>query len=247
MKAVAITDTGLKRSINQDYVFCRDTKVGNLPNLFVVADGMGGHKAGDLASRFTVNTLVSEIEKSDSDNPISVIGDAIKTTNTKLIEKAAESEDYSGMGTTLVVACVVDNSMYVANIGDSRLYVIDNQIRQITRDHSYVEEMVSLGKMSRDAKEYSDKKNIITRAMGASDKVIPDFFEVDICDDDIILMCSDGLTNMVNDEEIKDIIKMPEGIKRKAEMLVNEANNNGGRDNIAIIIIEPDIDEVSLC
>ena len=90
MKAVAITDTGLKRSINQDYVFCRDTKVGNLPNLFVVADGMGGHKAGDLASRFTVDTLVSEIEKSDSDNPISVIGDAIKTTNTKLIAKAAE-------------------------------------------------------------------------------------------------------------------------------------------------------------
>lgn len=247
MKAVAITDTGLKRSINQDYVFCRDTKVGNLPNLFVVADGMGGHKAGDLASRFTVDTLVSEIEKSDSDNPISVIGDAIKTTNTKLIAKAAESEDYAGMGTTLVVACVVDNSMYVANIGDSRLYVIDNQIRQITRDHSYVEEMVSLGKMSRDAKEYSDKKNIITRAMGASDRVIPDFFEVDICDDDVILMCSDGLTNMVDDEEIKDIIKMPEGIKRKAEMLVDEANNNGGRDNIAIIIIEPNIDEVSLC
>ena len=247
MKAVAITDTGLKRSINQDYVFCRDTKVGNLPNLFVVADGMGGHKAGDLASRFTVDTLVSEIEKSDSDNPISVIGDAIKTTNTKLIAKAAESEDYAGMGTTLVVACVVDNSMYVANIGDSRLYVIDNQIRQITRDHSYVEEMVSLGKMSRDAKEYSAKKNIITRAMGASDRVIPDFFEVDICDDDVILMCSDGLTKMVDDEEIKDIIKMPEGIKHKAEMLVDEANNNGGRDNIAIIIIEPNIDEVSLC
>ena len=137
--------------------------------------------------------------------------------------------------------------MYVANIGDSRLYVIDNQIRQITRDHSYVEEMVSLGKMSRDAKEYSAKKNIITRAMGASDRVIPDFFEVDICDDDVILMCSDGLTNMVDDEEIKDIIKMPEGIKHKAEMLVDEANNNGGRDNIAIIIIEPNIDEVSLC
>lgn len=247
MKAYAITDTGLKRSINQDYVFCSDTKVGNLPNLFVVADGMGGHKAGDLASRFTVHTLVSEIEKANSDNPISVIGEAIKVTNAKLIEKALESEDYNGMGTTLVVACVVDNSMYVANIGDSRLYVIDSQIRQITRDHSYVEEMVSLGKMSRDAQEYYDKKNVITRAIGASEKVIPDFFEVDISNDDIILMCSDGLTNMVDDEEIKSIIMMPKGIEIRAEMLVNEANNNGGKDNIAIIIIEPNIDEVSLC
>ncbi len=238
MRAYAATDVGRIREVNQDYIFCSMEPVGKLPNLFLVADGMGGHKAGDLASRYTVETLIKSIENSGSDNPITIINDAIVEANRKLLEKAAESEQYSGMGTTLVVCTIIGESMYVANVGDSRLYLYDGRLSQITRDHSLVAEMVALGKLGRDEARRHEKKNVITRAIGGSKEVMADFFEAELTAGNRIIMCSDGLSNMVEDEEIEQVLASDMTIEDKTKQLLGRANENGGKDNIAVVIIE---------
>lgn len=238
MRAYAATDVGRIREVNQDYIFCSMEPVGKLPNLFLVADGMGGHKAGDLASRYTVETLIDSIKSSVSDNPITIINDAIVEANNRLLEKAAESEQYSGMGTTLVVCTIIGESMYVANVGDSRLYLYDGRLSQITRDHSLVAEMVALGKLGRDEARRHEKKNVITRAIGGAKEVMADFFEAELTAGNRIIMCSDGLTNMVEDEEIEQVLASDIPIEDKTKQLLGRANDNGGKDNIAVVIIE---------
>ena len=239
MRIYSATDVGQKRKMNQDYVFASEGPVGNLPNLFTVADGMGGHNAGDYASSHAVRILVDEIREDADYNPVKVIRHAIEAANTEIRNRAQEDENLRGMGTTMVVATIVDQYAYVANVGDSRLYVVGSKIRQITRDHSYVEEMVRIGELDRaDARNHPDK-NIITRAVGAEDKVEPDFFTVELQEGEIVLMCSDGLTNMLEDEEIRMIISGARDLVEKAESLVEAANANGGRDNISVILIEP--------
>ncbi len=239
MKAYALTDVGKCRSMNQDYVFCTTKPVGKLPNLFIVADGMGGHKAGDMASKFSVNTFIEQVSNAENNNPISIISDAIKYTNEKLMELAASSEDYSGMGTTFVAATIIGKSVYVANVGDSRLYLLGEGFRQITRDHSLVEEMVSIGTIDRAQARTHSRKNVITRAMGGGMEVLADFFEVELSGDEIVFMCSDGLSNMIEDSDISSILCENTDIINKADKLVRVANENGGKDNISLIIIEP--------
>ena len=238
MRAYAATDVGRVREVNQDYIYCSLKPVGKLPNLFLVADGMGGHKAGDLASRYTVESLINNIENSRSDNPITIINDAIVNANKQLLLKAAESEEYSGMGTTLVVCTIIGESMYVANVGDSRLYLYDGKLSQITRDHSLVEEMVALGRLNRDEARRQEKKNVITRAIGGAKEVMADFFEAELTAGNRIIMCSDGLSNMVDDNEIEEIISSGLDIEDKTRKLLDRANENGGKDNIAVVIIE---------
>ena len=149
------------------------------------------------------------------------------------------------MGTTLVAASIQGNTLYVANVGDSRLYRIERSgIHQITRDHSYVEAMVSLGQMRRGSREYETKKNIITRAVGIGGHVEPDFFEVSLNPGDYILLCSDGLTNMVDNSAIYRMVLLPGSLDTKARALTALANQNGGKDNIAVILIDPQIKEV---
>lgn len=239
IKAYALSDVGACRSVNQDYVFCTTKPIGKLPNLFIVADGMGGHKAGDMASKFSVETFIEQVKQSTSDNPVSIISDAIKYTNTELINLAATSEDYRGMGTTFVVATIIDKSIYVANVGDSRLYILDEDFSQVTRDHSYVEEMINNGTIDREEARNHEQKNLITRAMGGSPTVIADFFEVELAGNETIFMCSDGLSNMVEDDHIASVLSGNEDIIYKAEKLIQTANNNGGKDNISLVIIEP--------
>ena len=243
LKTFSVTDIGKKRKLNQDYVFSSDTRIGNLSNVFIVADGMGGHNAGDYASRFTVDTMVEEIERSFEQSPVKIFEKAIKTANRKLREKAAEDEALSGMGTTVVAATVLGRYLQVANVGDSRLYVINDKITQITRDHSLVEEMVRMGGIDKETARTHLDKNIITRAIGATDTVDVDFFNVELNRGDIVLMCSDGLTNMLEDEEIRMIVSGQRDIIEKAQRLVAAANDNGGNDNIAVILIEPFADE----
>ena len=238
MRAYAATDVGRVRKVNQDYIFCSMRPVGKLPNLFIVADGMGGHKAGDLASRYTVETLIENIKNSHSDNPITIINDAIVNANTRLLEKADESEDYTGMGTTLVVCTIIGESMYVANVGDSRLYLYDEKLSQITRDHSLVEEMVALGKLNRDEARKHKRKNVITRAIGGGKEVMADFFEAELTAGNRIVMCSDGLSNMVDDGEIEQVLSSDLSIEDKTRKLIDRANENGGMDNIAVVIVE---------
>lgn len=247
MKTFSMTDTGISREMNQDYFFASDTAVGNLPNLYIVADGMGGHKAGEYASRYTIERIVASVSRNPGDEPVAVLKAAIDKANELLIMEAREDESKYGMGTTVVAATIFGNKMIVANVGDSRLYVIGNGIRQITRDHSLVEEMVRMGGMDADqAKEHPDK-NIITRAIGASDSVEPDFFEVELEKNDLVLMCSDGLTNMVDDKDIGQILLDQTSLESQVITLINTANRNGGRDNITVIIIRPFSDEVKEC
>lgn len=158
MKTFSITDIGQKRSSNQDYVFSSEQPIGNLPNLFIVADGMGGHKAGDYASRYTVETLEKLIRESILSEPAAIIESAVKQANTMLLEEANNHEEMKGMGTTLVICTIHDNVLTVANVGDSRLYVVNQEIRQITKDHSLVEEMVRMGEMDKEtARNHRDK------------------------------------------------------------------------------------------
>lgn len=239
MKTFSITDTGVTREMNQDYYFATDTSLGNLPNLFIVADGMGGHKAGDYASRHTIERVVASISRNSSDEPVTIIQEAISKANELLVAESNEDETKSGMGTTLVIATLVGDKLIVANVGDSRLYVISDMVRQITRDHSLVDEMVRLGELNPSEARSHPDKNIITRAIGAQKNVKADFFEVELAKDDYILMCTDGLTNMVRDEEILDIVRSDKEPEAIAQKLVRMANDNGGRDNITVTIIKP--------
>lgn len=240
MEAYALTDIGQVRSMNQDYIYSSPEMVGSLPNLFLVADGMGGHKAGDYASRYTVENLVVYISRAGEGAVVPQLKNGIAEVNKRLYRESLAQEELAGMGCTLVAAVVEDRTLYVANVGDSRLYVVHKgAIRQITRDHSYVEEMVASGQMMRGSADYNRRKNIITRAMGIGREVEPDFFEVDLEDGDYILLCSDGLSNMLDDENMHRIITGEGSLKDKASCLIEEANRQGGVDNIAVVLVNP--------
>ncbi len=239
LKTFSITDIGRKRKQNQDYVFTSQRAIGNLPNLFIVADGMGGHKAGEYASKYTVETICNCIERSFEKNPTLILQKAIELANTHIRKRASEDVSLEGMGTTVVAATCLGKYLQVANVGDSRLYIVNKEIRQITRDHSKVEELVRVGVLDREAARNHPEKNIITRAVGANDEVEADFFTVELAEGDIVLMCSDGLTNMLEDEEIRDILNGEGELEEKARKLIEAANVHGGKDNIAVILIEP--------
>ena len=214
MHACALTDIGRRRETNQDVVFCSENPLGNLPNLFAVADGMGGHNAGDYASRTAVEILLDHVKNTDSHDPSVILQESIEEMNDVIWHRSKEHADYAGMGTTLVAAVLEGNTLTVANIGDSRLYVVGRGLYQVTRDHSF------------------------TRAIGVDETVEADFFEVELAEGEGVLLCSDGLTNMITEEEIFSIISRRLSLEDRAAALVEAANLSGGRDNIAVILIE---------
>lgn len=238
LKAWGLKDVGRCRTVNQDYIFVSEEPVGNLPNLFLVADGMGGHKAGDLASEYTVAQVREAVEKSMQTIPLQILKGAFQYANQRLLEKARESSAYSGMGTTLVAVTVDGETVHAVNVGDSRLYKIGADIEQITEDHSLVEEMVRMGEISKEEARNHPEKNIITRAIGASELLDPDYFDTTLERGECLLLCSDGLSNMVEDARLREIVVGRRDLRRAAEDLVDEANRNGGRDNIAVVLIE---------
>lgn len=238
LKTFSLTDIGKKRTMNQDYVFSSEEPVGNLPNLFIVADGMGGYNGGGYASFFAVEVIKQVISMTSETSPRKIFETAITMANKAIRQKASESEDYEKMGTTVVVASIIDNILQVANVGDSRLYVAGDDIRQITVDHSYVEEMIKVGSLDRESARNHPQKNIITRAVGADDTVTPDFFTVKLKPGELVLMCSDGLSNMIEDEDILMILKKEKDIAGKVSQLIKVANDNGGKDNVAVIVID---------
>ncbi len=242
IKTASRSDVGKKRQLNQDVIYSSELPVGNLPNLFIIADGMGGHKAGDYASRYAVDTIERETLGSLEENPEVILQKAISKANKDIRNLSHCNPDMEGMGTTIVAATIYGKHMKVANVGDSRLYIINGKkIKQITRDHSLVEEMVRIGELDRFSARNHPNKNIITRAVGVTPSVVADFFDVELNEGDVILMCSDGLSNMLEDEEIRMITCAQRDIMEKAEALVRAANNNGGKDNISLIIIEPEL------
>lgn len=239
-KTFSVSDIGKRRKLNQDYVYTSEQPVGPVPNLFIVADGMGGHNAGDLASRLAVNTIVEVIAASQEKELEDMFEAAIELANRKVYDHACRNPELEGMGTTVVAATCSDGMLFVASVGDSRLYVVGRHgMKQVTRDHSWVEEMVRRGGLGKEEARNHPDRNIITRAVGAEEKVKPDFFRVELKEGDMVLMCTDGLTNMLEDEEIRMALDGARDLVEQAETLVRRANENGGRDNISVILIQP--------
>ena len=238
MKSFGLTDIGKKRKINQDYLFFSDEAVGCFPNLYIVADGMGGHRAGDKASSYSVTRFVELARKTERELPFLSMEKILKQVNKEVFQLSQREEEYSGMGTTFVVATVVDKVVYVMNVGDSRLYYYDGKLKQVTMDHSLVEELVRAGELNRLESRNHPQKNIITKAVGVSETIQPDFFMLDIEEGEKILLCSDGLTNMVDDEKLEEIMLEPEELNQMAQECINEALFYGGLDNIAVVIAQ---------
>ena len=232
MKTFSITDVGMVRQVNQDYVFTTGKPLGILQNLFVVADGMGGHQAGDYASKCTVEVMIKEIAKSEGEDIERVLVKAIKSANREIIKEASGDEHLKGMGTTVVAATVKEQMLYFANVGDSRLYLINQGIQQLSKDHSLVEELVRAGELDRAESRNHPQKNIITKAVGVAEDVQPDFFIVDMKENSRILLCSDGLSNMVDDEKLEEILSGEGTEEELAEKCIEEDLFYGGLDNI---------------
>lgn len=238
MKSFSKTDVGVRRTMNQDSMFCSDSPVGSFRNLFIVADGMGGHKAGDYASRLCIESMVQQVRESSSKTPVTIFEEAITYANHVVYEAAQEDMEYEGMGTTMVACTLQEDTLYVANIGDSRLYLMREELQQITTDHSLVEEMVKIGNITESEARVHPQKNIITRALGIDEKVQADYFELQVRQGDVILLCSDGLTNMVEDEEIEYTIRHTESLEEIGNILIDKANINGGSDNITAVLVQ---------
>ena len=171
MKVFSATDIGQKRKMNQDYIFTSQEPIGNLPNLFVVADGMGGHNAGDFASRYGVSVMVETVRRDKNFNPVKIMRNAMEAANREVLEQSREDPAMAGMGTTMVACTLVGGYAYVANVGDSRLYLANDTMTQISQDHSLIAEMVRLGELTPEEGRNHPDKNIITRAIGTADTV----------------------------------------------------------------------------
>ncbi|MGN0244147.1 MAG: Stp1/IreP family PP2C-type Ser/Thr phosphatase [Lachnospiraceae bacterium] len=236
MNAYGLSDVGCVRRSNQDSIFYTTESIGNLPNLCIVADGMGGHKAGELASSMAVDEFVKHAKQNDSVNPVTIMKQGLAHVNRIIKDKAVENPDYEGMGTTFVASVYQDGQLYVANIGDSRLYLIEDTIRQITIDHSLVQQLVLEGKIKPEEARNHPEKNIITRAVGVKNEVEADFFQVE--SNGKVMLCSDGLSNMLTNEEIFDIVKEAKDNQDAVEKLVEQARYYGGKDNISVILFE---------
>jgi len=238
------TEKGKVRKNNEDSFFASSTPVGIFEKLMIVCDGMGGHSYGEVASQTCVDTLVEYIRSSRVENPEFVLDQAIYKANLR-VKRKAESLRAMEMGTTMVIAGIINHHAYIANIGDSRCYFADpetNKIKQITRDHSLVEEQVERGLISRNSPEYQKHKNVITRAVGIFDEADPDFFEIRIRPGQYLLLCSDGLSNMISDVIIKNlVIDDTLALDARVNSMIRLANENGGRDNItAVLLCEED-------
>jgi serine/threonine protein phosphatase PrpC len=231
----AQSDIGKKRKSNEDSFFASDSL-----RLYIVADGMGGHRGGDTASRLAVFSAVAtfqdEINKKSQTSH--ALERALAISAQRVYEASNEDPELRGMGTTLSVLAISDDLAFIAHIGDSRVYCIrDQEICQVTRDHSLVYEQVLAGLMSAEEAKYSNLRNIITRAIGSKPLVDADFFSFELKDNDLFLLCTDGLNSMLSDAEICE--RVSEESKEDAlNGLINHANMNGGDDNITAVLVQ---------
>ncbi len=246
MEGIGKVDIGKKRGRNEDAIYVSNSPVGILPNLYIVADGMGGHKAGGLASNLAIETFCKYIEehkyidiKTREDITI-LLKLAIRSANHAIYEKSKEKEEYTGMGTTMTVATVVENIVYIAHVGDTRLYLLNRiSIFQATTDHSLVQEMLQQGYISESETKDHPQRHIITRAIGTYAKVKIDTVMYDLKNVEYMLLCSDGLTGMLNNEQIHECVFNTKDTPSVAvDSLIENANLNGGVDNISVIIVK---------
>lgn len=238
MKFCAVTDKGVKRTDNQDCVFATDQQTGLLPNLFLVADGMGGHKAGDEASNLAIMSMLSYLRGSTEKDIGKSLKNAIDIANREVYKASLSCEEKRGMGTT-IVALTIGESITMASVGDSRIYVSGNSgFRQITKDHTLVGEMLRMGTITKDLAKRHPKRHMITRAVGVEDTVKADYYDVPTQDAKQLLLCTDGLYEMLSEEEIEAIINTNEDVSVRANRLVQVANEKGGVDNITALLID---------
>lgn len=248
LEVALCTDPGVVRSHNEDAVFV-DARLG----LAILADGMGGYNAGEVASGMATTRLASDLGRLITSSSLhdSVHGHDVAVIERHIINEvgaanfavyhASESTpQFSGMGTTLVLAWLYDNRMSVAHVGDSRLYRLrGDEFAQLTRDHSLLQEQIDSGLITREQARYADNKNLVTRALGVEPTVDVEVHDFDLRPGDIILLCSDGLNDMVEDEEIAVTLRaLGSNLQLAANHLVHMANENGGRDNVSVILIK---------
>ncbi|WP_311407161.1 Stp1/IreP family PP2C-type Ser/Thr phosphatase [Liquorilactobacillus uvarum] len=234
------SDIGHIRTKNEDYVGLFQNKVGI--KFAVVADGLGGHKGGDVASEMAVSHLGYRFETTSFDEPDKGkewLTLEVSKENQMILERAQQYEDLNGMGTTLVCAMFFGDEYLLANIGDSRGYLYrKGELTQLTEDHSFVNELVKRGQISSEEAKHHPQKNIITRTLGVSDKANLDEKILELENDDILLLCSDGLTNMVEDEKIAEVLRKQVNLQEKCRLLIRFANEAGGNDNITLLIAQ---------
>ncbi|MBE5816609.1 MAG: Stp1/IreP family PP2C-type Ser/Thr phosphatase [Clostridiales bacterium] len=234
----AVTDTGRVRSNNEDSYFIPDDE--SMPMLCVVADGMGGYNCGEVASKMAVDCFVETFYSNYSINdPASSLYTACDRANKAVYIAAQSDEQYKKMGTTLVACMLLDEDCIFLNVGDSRGYVLsEGSLRRITRDHSAVQEFVDEGIITPQEAKKHPQRNIITRAIGTESSVEADTFSYSLSNGDIILLCSDGLTEMVDDVEIEKIIRGSDDISKAGDELMARALENGGVDNITAVLVK---------
>lgn len=242
MRCWGLTDRGAVRSENQDSFKIEKVTVENGEELCicVVCDGMGGAKAGDVASSIASQAFINHVREGlrSGEPRRKIIGDAVNFANESVLAKAGESEEYSGMGTT-IVACIADNkSAVIANIGDSRCYLVNKSgIRQITKDHSLVEDMIDRGEILREEAWKHPNKNLITRVLGTDKGTQFDIFEVELEQNDCLLFCTDGLSNIVNPQELLFEIIHGGQIETAAARMMKIALGRNAPDNVTVVVL----------
>ncbi|MBO6158624.1 MAG: Stp1/IreP family PP2C-type Ser/Thr phosphatase [Firmicutes bacterium] len=246
ISAAGRCETGIVRPMNQDQIFYSVENIGLLPNLFVVADGMGGHKAGDLASSEALRYFLEYIEdhSSEEDDIILLMKTALEMANRYIYYLSEESDDYSGMGTTFVAATVCGDYLYCINVGDSRLYKLTQdesspmKLEKVTVDHSVVEMLLEAGLITEEEARVHPQKNMITRAIGIDETVEIDDFCITTKNLKRILLCSDGLSNMLSDLEILSELSTQKNVGEIADRFIDKANEAGGKDNISVVVVD---------
>ena len=246
MDTFYLTDTGKIRDHNEDSVIILSNDQGEY--LLAVADGMGGHKAGEVASAIVINQLTEEFYNldtlGDKDNAIEFLRNVVVDMNNKIFDYTKENPDSKGMGTTFVCAIKTKDYLLYGNIGDSSGFVIKNhKITKVTKDHTLVNLLVSTGELSAEEAKYHPRKNVLMRALGANNPIEIDIFDVET-DIDGILLCSDGLTNMITEEQIGKVLAEDKSAEDTVRKLINKANARGGNDNISVAYLKNESGDV---
>ena len=246
MKTFYMTDTGQVRTHNEDNVIILSNDKNEY--LLAVADGMGGHKAGEVASAIVINHLTEEFYGLDSignkESAVEFLRNIVTEMNQKIFEYTKENPDSKGMGTTFVCAIQTDDYLLYGNIGDSSGFVIKNhKIHKVTKDHTLVNLLVSTGELTPEEAKYHPRKNVLMRALGANNPIDIDIFDVDIKNDGILL-CSDGLTNMITEEQIERVLNEESTAQEVVEKLIRKANARGGNDNISVAYLKRESGDV---
>jgi len=259
LDSAAITDPGSRGRLNEDSYEITSFTVSENDDtpvlLAIIADGIGGHKAGEIASKIAVTTIISSVAESDGTDPLWILKSALLEANHSITSEAASDDSRKGMGSTVACALIIDSALYVATLGDSRIYLIrDNVIQQLTIDHTWVQEALEVGVINLEEARSHPRRHLIRSYLGSSDPIHPDlrlYLDADesqeqakanqglpLVPEDQVMICTDGLTDLLADEEILEILQGKESRDKNLQKMVDLANLRGGHDNITIALVE---------